>query len=103
MITPHSNTGGFMIAWFVITACTYLLWFNRFDKVCEKHGGIVEAFRKAMEADTPDYKLSPPNFHPAAIKTIVLVFSIVAWPFMLWMVLKSYFYDYNQDLEEYFK
>jgi hypothetical protein len=100
---PHSNGGGFMIAWFVITACTYFLWFNRFDKVCEKHGGIVEAFRKAMEADTPDYKLSPPNFHDAALKTIVLVSSIIAWPFMLWMVLKSYFYDYNQDLEEYFK
>ena len=88
-----------MIAWFVITACTYFLWFNRFDKVCEKHGGISEALRKATEADIPEYKLDPTNFHPA-VKTTVLVFSTIGWPFMLWMVLKSYFYDYNQDLEE---
>lgn len=87
------------LAWFVVTVCTYLLWFNRFNKVSEEHGGIIEAFRKSMESEDPDYKLAPTNFHPAAVKTVILVFSIIGWPLMLWMIVKSYFYDYNKELE----
>ena len=87
--------------WLIITVCTYLLWFNRFNKVSENYGGIIEAFRKAMEAEIPEYKLNPTNFHSAAVKTLVLVASILVWPFMLYMVIRSYFYDYNRDLEKY--
>lgn len=92
-----------VISWFILAICTYFLWFNRFNEVFKKSGGVISILEDAMEQLESDYKIRPDNFHQAATKTIVLVFSIFAWPFMLYMVVNSYFHDYNKDFEKYFK
>ena len=87
-----------ILAWLLVSYCTYTLFFNRMDSLCSEWGGFIEYMKLYAEKEKDDVALAPHEFHNAAIKAIILFCALLLWPILLLWVLKTYLPGYKEKM-----
>lgn len=90
-----------ILAWLLISYCSYTLFFTRMNALTIKWGGYVEYMKIYCQKEDEELKLAPDSFFSATIKSMFILLSVFLWPLVLSWVLWTYCYvDYEQSLED---
>lgn len=84
-----------IIAWLVVSYCSYKLFFNRMDSLCSEWGGFTEYMKLYAEKEDDELSVAPHEFYNATTKAVILFTSLLLWPLLLIWILKTYLTGYK--------
>ena len=90
----------YIVAWSVLAFCSGQLWLIRMNNLTKERGGVYEYVWSLLEKDDPTAQFAPENLKIAMCKTIMLVLSLLIWPYLLFDLVRSYFVGKEEYLKD---